>query len=139
MSDLIETLKDQHNALSDSLGRVRKMGITSPEGRELLFQIKTGLLEHLKLEDEELYPALTKGAKNDEMIKTVLVTFQENMVKISKAALGFFDKYHKDSRNPEFTQDIAMIISTISDRIKKEELILFPSYEYLLDGETKNN
>jgi len=131
MAELIDTLKEQHKALSDSLGRVREMGITSPEGRELLFQIKAGLLEHLKLEDEEFYPALIKAAETDEIVSTITTTFQKNMVKISKAALEFFDKYDKDSNNPDFKEDIAMIISTISDRIKKEETILFPTYENL--------
>jgi len=84
MSKLVEDLKKDHTALVKLLDEIKVLGTASPEGKNKLQQVKTGLLAHLAKEDKELYPVLKKAAEKDAKLKSLLDLFAKDMDGISK-------------------------------------------------------
>ena len=131
MSNLVDELKKEHSLLVETLNKVQKLGITSQEGQKTLFQAKQGLLAHLKKEDEQLYPILNLAADNDINLKSTLDIFAKNMEDISKTALGFFEKYATGGSGIEFAKDFGILFSALSQRIRKEENIIYKTFNEL--------
>ncbi len=99
---------------------------------------KNILIQHLKIEDELLYPALLKS-KNKEIRETT-EKFAAEMKQISEKTMSFFDKYAKLkvedlSANDDFRDDLDMIIAIIKKRIAVEEADLYPLYTKLNPSE----
>ena len=59
MSKLIIELKQEHQEITDILIELKKIGISSTKGIELLMQSKTALLAHLDKEGKQLYGILS--------------------------------------------------------------------------------
>ncbi|OHD56858.1 MAG: hypothetical protein A2014_08385 [Spirochaetes bacterium GWF1_49_6] len=131
MSKLVETLKEEHAIIADALNKIKTAGVTTKAGKELLLSAKAGLLSHLKHEDEELYPLLKNAAKNDENLLQTLSLFAGDMDSISTTALTFFDKYSKDNHDTDFAKDFGRLFSILSNRIRREESIIYSKYEEL--------
>lgn len=132
MKPLIEELKHDHTVLSDKLIEIHRNGIISPESKKILFECKELLLEHLKKEDERLYPPLKKEAASNIEVMSMVKRYIENMEKISKGAIQFFEKYESSSEGTDFTKDLAKLLATLTSRIRKEEMILYVQYEELV-------
>ncbi len=136
MAKLLEELKREHLALIDDLREVHKLGIVNIEGRNKLMSMKNILLDHMKKEDQHLYPMLMKESEKDENFKVALDFFASNMEQISKQALVFFDKYADGGNEKEFLIDYKNLLSCLTERIDKEEKILFNEfYKRGLSGE----
>jgi len=128
---LISILKKEHVDITGALDRTSKVGIGTKEGQSELFKAKNLLLNHLKKEDEKLYPILNEAAKNNEHLRRTLKSFAEDMDKISAAALSFFDKYATGGSGIEFAKDFGGLYSKLSMRIRKEETILYDLFDSL--------
>ena len=87
MNTLVEELKKDHEEFVEVLTKVKKLGISSKDGQDMLLAAKGGLLAHLKKEDERLYPALRKAAENTPALKQTLDMFAKDMESISKNAI----------------------------------------------------
>ena len=131
MSGLIDELKQEHAAIAETLKNVRDLGVTSQEGQETLLAAKTGLLAHLKKEDEQLYPILIHEAKQDGSLQRTLDALAREMHVITQSALEFFTRYAQGGSGTEFTQDFGKLSATISQRIRKEERTIYVCYEAL--------
>lgn len=131
MSMLVERLKKEHVAIVDVLNKIKELGVGSKEGRDLLRSARTALLAHLKIEDEQLYPAMKKEAEANVTLKSVLGTFARDMETISKEALSFIDKYSAGGSGLEFAKDFGRLYMNLSQRIRKEESNLYPEYDKL--------
>ncbi len=131
MSKLVEELKKDHAVIAETLNKVKKLGIVSTEGQNTLLAAKNGLLAHLKNEDEQLYPVLNNAAKSDANLKRNLEMFAKDMDTISKTALEFFDKYSAGGSGIEFARDFGKLFATLSQRISKEERIIYKEYDKL--------
>ncbi len=131
MAFLIDELKREHSVLVSMLNKVTEFGTNSKERFDILFSAKTGLLEHVKKEDAELYPILKKTAEKDEELKMMLDMFANDMNTVSKAAFGFFDKYSHGNSGSEldFAVDFGRLLGLLELRIRKEENILYPEFE----------
>ena len=129
MSQLVEELKKEHQVLAEKLNDVRQKGLVSEEAKKTLFESKEALLAHLKKEDKEIYPVLKKAAETDDSIKRLLETFAKDMDIVSKTALDFFAKYENDPSNADFSTDIAKLLAALSNRITKEEYLLYQKYD----------
>lgn len=126
---LVEELQQEHEYISQLLGDVQQKGIASEEGKNELFRVKEKLLEHLRKEDERLYPPLQDYAKNDAQFKDTLNWYISQMAEISKKAMEFFNKYENVNENStEFYKDVGELIALLKSRISKEEMILFKKY-----------
>jgi len=131
MSKLVDELKKEHSIIVETLNKVRSLGITTEEGQNTLLAAKSGLLAHLKKEDEQLYPVLKNAAESDANLKRTLDLFAKDMDEISKAVLRFFDKYSKGGSGIEFAKDFGRLYGTLSQRISKEENIIYKRYDEL--------
>ena len=95
---------------------------------------KNILIQHLKVEDEFLYPALLKS-KNKEIKKTT-EKFAAEMKQISEKTMSFFGRYstlkvEDITMNDDFRADLGLIITIIKKRIAVEETDLYPLYDKL--------
>jgi hypothetical protein len=89
------------------------------------------LLAHLKKEDVLFYPVLNKAAESDTNLKRTLEIFAKDMEGISRTALEFFGKYSDGGSGLEFGTDFGKFYGVLSQRISKEENILFEKYDEL--------
>ena len=121
MSRLVEELRKDHVVIAENLNKVKSLGFTSEEGQNALLAAKNGLLAHLN----------ENAAESDADLKRTLDTFAEDMNKISKAALEFFDKYSTGSSGIEFARDFGRLFATLSQRIRREESVLYQRYDEL--------
>ncbi len=134
-TDLVQQLKKEHNTIYDILSELQKIGIMTPKGMELLLKSKELLLNHLKLEDDKLYPVLKEYAKTDDSFSKVLKNFIEEMEKITEFVLNFYSKYSDKDKITEktFMKDITTFIVTLKDRVTKEEAILYRTYNKIVN------
>lgn len=130
MADLVNELQEEHNYIKELLEKIRAKGLTSEESRNELFRVKELLLSHIKKEDERLYPVLKEYAEKDDSFGETLKWYMDEMESISKKALDFFNKYENTNDDPvEFSKDIGEFIALLSQRIRKEEIVLFQKYK----------
>lgn len=129
MSKLVEELKSDHKVIAATLNKVSGLGISSPEGQKTLLAAKSGLLAHLKKEDGHLYPVLKNAATADADLKRTLDMFAKDMVIISMAAVEFFDKYARGGDGLAFAKDFGRLYATLSQRISREENVLYKKFD----------
>ncbi|MGX5175370.1 hemerythrin domain-containing protein [Aliikangiella sp. IMCC44653] len=131
MSRLVEELKQEHKAIVHNLNQIKALGVTSEEGQKKLALAKAGLLAHLRKEDEKLYPKMKIEAAANPELKRTLDLFGKDMDKVSSAALAFFDKYAGGGSGLEFAKDFGLLIATLTQRIHKEENVLYEKYNQI--------
>jgi len=131
MSQLIEEFKSDHIEISEILRQVVELGITSEEGQKKLFHAKSTLLDHLKKENEEIYPILWKKAENNQDLRLKLESFARDMEVVATTVLTFFEKYTCVESENDFKNDFKKIYVALTNRINNEESWLFPEYEKL--------
>ncbi len=129
MSALIERLKKDHAEIIVMLKDVKRLGILSKEGQSRLLSVKERLLEHLKSEDELLYPVLIKEAEHNKKLKNVLNLFAINPEYVSRVVSEFFDKYSGGNIDEDFPVNFESLFAAISARIRNEEEALYQEYE----------
>ena len=133
--DLILQLKQEHvqiiYLLEEILTETKKVEEDSkliPKLREL----KLVLVNHLKLEDNLLYPVFEKA--KDAKMNQLGKSFSEEMLAISKVALKFFADFENEDvskliKDLEFKKQLQGIIKVVKKRVSVEEKILFPAYQ----------
>ncbi len=130
MADLVNELHEEHNYMKELLEKIRAKGLTSEESRNELFRVKELLLSHMKKEDEKLYPVLKENAEKEDRFEETLRWYVDEMESISKKALDFFNKYENINNNSvEFSKDIGELIALLTQRIRKDEMVLFQKYK----------
>jgi len=128
MAMLCIALKRDHSVLLDMLDRASTFDTSADERRIELNTMKNKLVDHLKKEDEELYPVLLEAAKSDEQLQSKLNIFAHDMDKISQDVFNFVAKYSNYSNELDFAMDLGHIISILKTRIMKEEDVLLKEY-----------
>lgn len=135
--DLISKLKAQHRLLQSDLSLV--LDDANPEAERdygntvlKLTKFKDDLFEHLKLENEALYPDyLDKKRKKGEDI-TDSTEFIKRMDDIGKAVMDFLGKYNTaeaiEAALLDFRKELTDVIGTLNVRIETEEEGVFGSY-----------
>ena len=129
MSALIEEFKKEHSEIIAILKEVKKLGIHSEEGRSKLMSAKEYLLEHLKKEDERLYPALKMEANHNKTLKKELDMFAMDPEYVSRVVLEFFDKYSGGAIDKDFQINFESLFAALNARIRNEEEALYQEYE----------
>jgi hypothetical protein len=129
MSALIEELKKEHSEIIATLNEIRELGILSEEGQAKLRSAKESLLEHLKKEDERLYPVLRKEAEHNKKLKEILDVFAMDMENVSKIVLEFFDKYSEEVIDSAVQGEFEDLFAAFRNRIRNEEDILYEEHE----------
>ena len=129
MSALIDEFKKDHSEIIDTLKEIKELGVLSEEGQAKLISAKESLLEHLRKEDELLYPVLKKEAEHNEKLKELLDVFAKDMENVSRVVMDFFDKYSEDVIDSAVTDEFEHLFAAFRNRIRHEEDILYEEYE----------
>jgi hemerythrin superfamily protein len=132
MTDLITELKNEHIFIVETLHKAKDLLITTKDGQNTLRFAKKFFLEHLKKEDEKLYPVLKEAAKEDIELKQILDKFIKEMDIVSKVTIDFFDTYSNGGDGEKFAADFARFFIKLSRRIKNEEEIIYKKYDELM-------
>lgn len=125
MSRLVLTLRDQHAQMRHLLDQVRLHGIGSDAGRARLRQARDLIVEHLRQEDAELYPALHRHAGTQALAQT----YAEEMHQLSGEILGFFDSWQQGGGDLAFARHYGRLLALLNRRWTREEVRLYPAYE----------
>ncbi|MDV5121351.1 MAG: hemerythrin domain-containing protein [Candidatus Scalindua sp.] len=129
MSALIDEFKKDHSEIIDTLKEIKELGVLSEEGQAKLISAKESLLEHLRKEDELLYPVLKKEAEHNEKLKELLDVFAKDMENVSRVVMDFFDKYSEDVIDSAVTDEFEHLFAAFRNRIRHEEDILYEEHE----------
>jgi hemerythrin superfamily protein len=121
MSALIDEFKKDHSKIIDTLKEIKELGVLSEEGQAKLISVKESLLEHLKKEDELLYPVLKKEAEHNEKLKELLDVFEKDMENVSRVVMDFFDKYSEDVIDSAVIDEFEHLFAAFRNRIRHEE------------------
>lgn len=129
MSALIDEFKKDHSEIIDTLKEIKELGVLSEGGQAKLISAKESLLEHLRKEDELLYPVLKKEAEHNEKLKELLDVFAKDMENVSRVVMDFFDKYSEDVIDSAVTDEFEHLFAAFRNRIRHEEDILYEEHE----------
>ena len=131
MSDLVSSLKREHEQLKDLLDRVKVLGIGTEEGRRALRGARQVFIDHLAHEDREFYPAFLAAAAGQPAAERLAMQFAAEMTSTSKEILAFFDKYKDGGSGLEYARDFGRLSAALFLRWHKEESILYSRYTEL--------
>ena len=132
MPDLIDELKQEHESCAKILNRLHVIGLKTKEGKDLLAQAKSHFLNHLKKEDELLYPVLLDSARKNSNLSRSIEGFSQNLEGITSFVQEFFDKYSEGGEGDDYDVDFGKLFTMLSTRIRREELILFKKYREIM-------
>lgn len=135
MSELIERFKKEHCEIIALLREIKKLGIHSKEGQAKLMSAKGILLEHLKHEDEQLYPALREEAEQNKNLKRELELFAMDPEYVSRVVAEFFDTYSEGVTSKDFSINFESLFASLNARITHEEEALYQEYEMIGEKE----
>lgn len=123
-------LRQQHESIGTIAG---KLGQATSDNRKpqavaaLRWQLARELMAHLALEDRILYPALQRTA--DANVRTTAARIQAEIGALAESFARYMSAWSDDkiSREwPAFCADTAQILRALSDRINREDDILYP-------------
>lgn len=129
MNDLIKHLNEDHNAIRQLSDKVFDYIVSNEKKMEFVKKLKDLILSHIEKEDKYLYPFLQKEAENNHALKSKLEFFAKDWEGTSKFALYYIKKYSAGKFDDDFPKDTAKIISTLRQRMMKEEISLYSEYE----------
>jgi len=127
MSELAHILHDEHQIILNLLKDLRRVGPSSPEGRNTLMKARTLIVEHLRKEDEQLYPVLHES----EITADIAQTFADEMAPLASRFLAFFERYDTTPDCPDFAPELGRLLAALQRRITREECVLLPTYKQL--------
>ncbi|MHC4269772.1 MAG: hemerythrin domain-containing protein [Planctomycetota bacterium] len=128
MTTLIDEFKREHSEIVAALKEVKELGVLSKEGKTKLISLKASLFEHLKKEDEKLYPAFYKVSEQNKELKNILDIFTKDFEGASKDILSFFKTYSSGVLDKKFVEDFESFYDFMCKRMRYEEFILFDEY-----------
>jgi len=129
MEDLIKQLKTDHDALRELSDQIFEYIVSDEKRMDFVNKFKEMILAHIEKEDKYLYPFLHEKAKNNSFLKSKLDFFAKDWEETSKFALYYIDKYSSGKFDDDFTKDTAKLLSTLRQRMMKEEISLYSEYE----------
>ena len=134
MSGFIDEFRIEHLKIMQGLMQVKALGVSSREGQKMLRAARKMLLEHLKKEDELLYPALRNAAGRNPELQLTLDVMEADLREVTRIAIDFFDTYTEDSRGLAFFTDFGKLFMTLQERVIKEDKFLFSQLGKISQG-----
>jgi len=126
--NLIKALKIEHSVIIDNLEEIKRLGVHSRKGLDLLFSIQINILSHLEKEDKELYPVLKDAVKSERKANDTSNLFDENIGAVSNTVIHFFENYATKAKN-QLVMETEWLIEALTWRIQREENLIFTMYE----------
>jgi hemerythrin-like domain-containing protein len=128
MSELISILKDEHQKIKDLLSNVYEYVGSESKKIDFVNQLDNLVTEHLRKEENELYPFLKEEAKEDNSLKNKMDAFLNNREEIKSFTLYYIDKYSKGNFDDKFSGDTAKLLSSLRQCMIKEEVSIYSEY-----------
>ena len=132
----VEILKAQHRRiirLASALGglaEVLKTKEDAARARELMGALNTALIEHLAIEDGELYPVLMTS--HDPAVRQLAEDYVDDMGAVSGAWVHYFEEWSQakivSDRN-RFATATKGLIGALAHRVAREDDTLYPAME----------
>lgn len=127
--NLIKNLKSDHEAVRQLIDNIFDYLSTDNKKIEFIEKLTNLLVGHIETEDKYLYPFLNKEAESDNNLQLKLDVFAKDWQNTSNFFNSYLDKYSKGNFTEEFAGDTAKLISTLRQRMMKEEISLYSEYE----------
>jgi iron-sulfur cluster repair protein YtfE (RIC family) len=134
-NQLIEHLQADHRRLVTTFGAIRQTFVAGDTARAatLLDQFKSDIQEHLLTEEIKLYIYLQSALASDAVNHTLMRHMHHEMSLISQDVLNFLGKYAAlgkiSSLNAGFVADLDKVGAVLTERIRREETMLYPLYQ----------
>ena len=131
MEKLIRELRKEHGEIFELMEAFKKgRGIDGSGWKEKLFSARKLFLDHLKKEDELLYPRLREKWAGDRTMENIIGKYIDDMKKISAETLAFLDRYNTaDQSGSDFMRDYASLTVGLKARMREEEENLFKIFK----------
>lgn len=132
----VEILKAQHRRiirLASALGGLAgtlKTQDDASRARELMTALNAALIEHLAIEDDELYPELMKA--DDASVRQLAEHYVDDMGAISGAWAHYFGEWSQArilSDRSRFAVATKWLIGALAHRVEREDDTLYPAME----------
>ena len=132
VKELIDSLHAQHEEIKRLIKAIDAALERADESevRRELDALSRALLAHLAIEDEHLYPSLSRASeeRGHDVPSRVARTYEHNMQTITVALKAFLEAYSGTLSLPDFSRDWALVSQLLTDRIASEERTLYPLY-----------
>lgn len=125
---MIKALKIEHSVIIYNLEEVKRLGVHSRKGQDVLFSTQINMLRHLEKEDKELYPVLKDAVKSERNMNNTLNLFDENIGAVSNTVIHFFEDYSRKAEN-QLAMGKEWLIEALTWRIQREESLIFAMCE----------
>lgn len=132
--ELVPQLKADHQNLVSIYLDIKTAfeGGDYEEVAKKLVHFRSSLQAHLLTENVRLYIYLSHSLANDEINSELIHEFRREMDAIARVAMNFLKKYDTIGVDKElagaFAKDFATIGQVLTERIEKEERVLYPLY-----------
>ena len=132
----VEILKAQHRRiirLASARGGVAESLKTKEDAahaRELMGALNTALIEHLAIEDGELYPVLMTS--HDPAVRQLAEDYVDDMGAVSGAWVHYFEEWSQAkivSDRSRFATATKGLIGALAHRVAREDDTLYPAME----------
>ena len=132
----VEILKAQHRRiirLASALGGVTESLKTQEDAgraRELMGALNAALIEHLAIEDGELYPVLMTS--HDPAVRQLAQDYVDDMGAVSGAWTHYFNEWTQAkivSDRSRFATATKGLIGALAHRVAREDDTLYPAME----------
>ncbi len=132
MHDLLRKLRTEHTELQQALAGIRPRQFRTGEGHQRINRVRDLFRSHVREEENRLYPALRKAAREDRDLTGRLRRWGDDLKIVTSLAEDFFQKYEKGKPQLiEFATDHGAFLTILRIRLKREEETLFPLYDRL--------
>jgi hemerythrin superfamily protein len=132
MQNAIDLLKNDHDKVKKLFEQIGDTSNQAEKTREKLFvTIETELVVHTTIEEEILYPALRKAAKNDEQCRLYFEAVEEHkavdllLPTVKEVAFG----------TNEFAARVKVLKEIVEHHVEEEEGEMFPLLKKLFSKE----
>jgi hypothetical protein len=132
--NLVASMMSDHQALFKIYGAIlQHFAANDFKGvSQQLEQFRMAVQGHLLKENVKLYIYLEHQFKSDPATHSLIKGFRSEMDAIGKVLIDFLNKYKHIEVNPSlattFKQDMEQIGAALTDRVSREESILYPLY-----------
>ncbi len=134
MPDLITTLEHEHKSIMTLLEKARGLGPNSPEGRKILGEATRLLMQHMKRDDEEVFPVLERAADSNGAVKEALRWFVVHRTISAEAVSAVCERLQSPASEFEYAKDFGSLMAIVTNRLQREESILYPVFRQVAGG-----
>ncbi len=129
---MIKALKIEHSVIIDNPEEIKRLGVHSKDGQDIILSIQMNILSHLEKEDKELYPVLKDAMKSERKVNDISKLFDENISAVSNTVIHFFGNYATKAKK-QLAMETEWLIETLTWRMQREESLIFAMYENVID------